>query len=58
MSETDSQIELRKRQIHIQLKEYADALAAYEAWMTAWRARQPKGFRANRRPQGAPDASV
>lgn len=42
-------IELMKKQIEIQLDEYAEAIAAYEKWMADWRARQPKGFRAAQR---------
>lgn len=47
--ETQEQIDRRFREIDVMLKEYGDAVAAYAAWMAAWRARQAKGFRAKRR---------
>jgi hypothetical protein len=37
-------IEAMKRNIEVQLEEYAQAQRDYLAWMAAWRARQPKGF--------------
>ena len=46
---TEAEIELMKRQIEVQLVEYAEAIDAYAKWMAEWRARQPKGFRAVRR---------
>lgn len=46
---TETEIALMKKQIETQLDEYAVALDAYDAWMAAWRLRQPKGFRAKRR---------
>ena len=46
---TEPEIALMKKQIEVQLDEYAEAIKAYETWMAAWRARQPRGFRAKRR---------
>lgn len=45
----DSEIELRKRQIDVQMKEYEQAMADALAWHRDWKARRPKGFRATRR---------
>lgn len=46
---TEAEIELMKKQIEIQLDEYAEAMANAERWYTEWKARQPKGFKATRR---------
>lgn len=45
----DAEIALMKRSVGIQLDEYEAEIAAAAAWMAAWRARRPKGFRAKRR---------
>ncbi len=45
----DAEIELRKRQIEVQLGEYGQALRAYAGWCAAWFGRHPKVFRAKRR---------
>lgn len=46
---TEIEIKLMKKQIEIQLDEYAEEIRAYDKFMAEWRARQPKGFRAKRR---------
>lgn len=44
--ESDEKIELRKRQIEVQMKELEEAIAAARSWMTGWRAKQrSRGFK-------------
>lgn len=45
----DSEIELRKRQIDVQMAEYEQAINEAVTWYRGWKDRQPKGFRATRR---------
>lgn len=47
--ESDAEIELRKRQIGVQITEYAVAIDAAIAWWVGWKANRPKGFRGKRR---------
>ncbi len=48
MKLSESEIALLKKQIEIQLEEYAEAMKNAEKWFTEWKARQPKGFRCMR----------
>lgn len=43
---TEPEIELMKRRIEAELKEYEDAIKAAKLWMAGWRKRQKqRGFR-------------
>ena len=45
MKLTEKEIEAMKFSIEAQLDEYEEAIKAADAWMRAWKARQPAGFR-------------
>lgn len=49
LPESDEEIALRKKQIEIQLREYAEAMTNAEKFQAEWKSKQPKGFRRTRR---------
>lgn len=54
----DVEIERIKVSIDVQMVEYEAAISAAVEWYAGWKAKQPKGFRANRRKKASDSSHV